>query len=404
MARTVSSRLPLAVVLALAATPLWGQTSDEANRQRAMNTMREQAARADRSAFDAAMARQQSIANASRAPASSGQPVGGGRADTSGYAGVAMPGASTGPQSVVATRYVTIRAADAPGLVLARLEQQAKAGDGAAAYDLGRILNSDYPLPRDLPRARSAFELGANAGHAGAQGNYGYMLAEGIGGGGDVAAGTGWMKKSAEAGDRFGQLQYGMQLLKRWQDTDYDGAPAVHYLTLSADAGEVAAQAMLGTIYLYGMGVTEDDIRAAKYLKMASDGGERESTSILGSLFAAGRGGGSKEEGYALIRKASDAGIVVSQRIYGQMQLNGLGFPKNDVAGAALIKRAAEAGDPTAAALLGSLYVDGQGVPQDDAKGLRWWGIAAKRGHEGAKAQIASLTADQRRIAEAAKE
>ena len=403
MASFGSSRRALLALLVCATAPTLAQTSDEANRQRAMASLRDQAARADRSAFNSAMARQQSVANASRLPASSGQPAGGG--SSGGGVAIATPGSgSTGPQLAVATRSVTIRAADAPRLVLARLEEQARGGDGAAAYDLGRIRNTNYPLPRDQVAARAAFAMGARAGHAGAQGNYGYMLVEGMGGPADAAAGIDWMKKSAEAGDRFGQAQYGMSLLRRWQDKGYDGAPAVRYLTLSADAGEMVAQAMLGTVYLYGMGVAADDRLAAKYLKLASDAGEHESTSLLGSLYAADRGGGSREEGYALIRKASDAGVVASQRIYGQMQLNGLGFPKNPAAGAALIKRAAEAGDAHAAALLGSLYVDGDGVPQSDELGLRWWGIAAKRGHEGAKAQIASLPPEARRIAEAAKE
>ena len=348
--------------------------TDEANRQRQMATMRAEAARNDQNSANRSLAQQQATAAAARDRPNSGSSSVGSPSTTS--SGFGAPGGSsyTGPQSVVDSYTITVRIEETPQQMLARLDRDAAQGDTGAQYNLGRIYYTGFnDAPRDDVRARSYFRQAAEAGHAASQANYGYFLSEGIGGPANAAEGVRWLRTSAEAGNSFGQAQYGMSLVTT------DAAQAARLLIPAADAGEVTAQAMLGTLFAMGEGVTQDDARAVRYLRAASDQGEAGSTGLLAGMYLSGRGG-TEAEGYALLRQAAEAGDPNSQRNYGLVLVQGRGAPKDERAGAALIRLAAAGGHKEARTLLGHLYNEGLGVPQSDPDAIYWWTLAAEGG------------------------
>ena len=364
--------------------------TDEANRQRQMSTMRQEAARADQASANRSLTQQQDAANASRLGANSGAPVGG-----SSSAGIpAWTGAggantgSTGPQSVVDTYVFTIRVEETTPQMLARLASAADGGDPGAAFNLARIYYTGFEgAPRDDQKARRYFGQAARAGHAQSQANYGFFLREGIGGPADQVEAQTWLRTAAEAGNSFGQAQYGFSL---WS-TDPDAA--IPYLIASAEAGEMAAQALLGTLYLMGHPVAQDDGKAVHYLSAAAAQGEPGSQGLLGGMYLMGRGGGSEAEGYRLLKQGAEGGDVESIRNYGLLLVQGRGYPKDPVAGAAMIRRIAVGGDAKAQALLGDLYNEGLGVPERVEDAIYWWNRAAEAGNEDGVAAMADVRA-----------
>jgi|GEM_PF-3006173 len=380
------STLALVVTGAALADP----QTDEANRQRQMASMQAEAARADRASADRSLAQQQSTADAARAAnnsSGSSSSSSSGSSSGSSSTGETSGDVDTGPQSVVDSYTIIIRTQETPQQMLARLAQEAAAGDTGSQYNLGRIYYTGFnDAPRDDVRARDYFRQAAMAGHAPSQANYGYFLTEGVGGGRDPAEGQRWLKTAADAGNSFGQAQYGMSLVTT------NAPEAVRYLIPAADAGEVTAQGMMGTLYAMGEGVAQDDVRAVHYLKAASDQGEIHSTGLLAGMYVTHRGG-SEAEGYELLRQAAEGGDPLSQMNYGLLQLQGNVVPKDMEAGAALVRLAAYSGSNPARMMLGDLYNEGEGVPEEGIDAIYWWNLAAEDGFEDGVAVMAEVRA-----------
>lgn len=384
-----------AIALVLAGAALADPQTDEANRQRQMASMQAEAARADRASADRSLAQQQATANAAR---SSGSGAASSSASSSGSSGGSSGlGASggytdNGPQSVVDSYTITIRVQETPPQMLARLTREAAAGDTGAQFNLGRIYYTGFnDAPRNDAKARDYFRQAAASGHAPSQANYGYFLMEGIGGPANPTEGRRWLRTAADAGSSFGQAQYGMSLVTT------DAAQAARYLIPAADAGEVAAQGMMGTFYAIGEGVARDDAKAVRYLKAASDQGEVGSTGLLAGMYLTHRGG-TEAEGYRLLKQAAEAGDRTSQMNYGLLLVQGNGFTKDMPTGAALVRRAAAAGDNHARTLLGHLYNEGLGVPQSDPDAIYWWNLAAEAGDEEARGVMVEVHAGNNTI------
>lgn len=393
----MKTRLMLAASLAAligAGAAMADPQTDEANRQRQMASMRQEAARADQASANRSLAQQQNTANASRQGANSGAPVGAGRASSGGGAWTgAAPSTSSGPHSVVDSYTFTIRVQETTPQMLARLASSADNGDAGAAFNLARIYYTGFEgAPRDDRKARQYFGQAARAGHAQSQANYGFFLREAIGGPADLTEGQRWLKTSAEAGNSFGQAQYGFSL---WSA---DPDAAVAQLIPAADAGEMAAQALLGTVYVMGYPVAQDDARAVHYLKAAADQGEPGSQGLLGGLYLMGRGGGSEAEGYRLLKQGAEGNDTESMRNYGLMLVQGKGYPKDAAAGAAIVRRAAVRGDAKSQKLLGDLYNEGLGVPEQVEDTIYWWSRAAEAGDADAIQAMNDVRAEHHEI------
>ena len=348
--------------------------TDEANRQRQMATMRQEAARADQASADRSLARQQDAANASRQGPNSGA-TSSGSSPSSNWAGAGAQTPSAGPQSVVDSYTFTFRVEETTPQMLARLTRDAAGGDTGAQFNLARIYYTGFEgVPRDDARARSYFGQAARAGHPQSQANYGFFLSEGIGGATSPTEGQRWLKQAADAGNSFGQTQYGFSL---WSTNPDE---AVRYLIPAADAGEMGAQALLGSLYVMGASVPQDDGKAIHYLRLAAAQGEPGSAGLLGGMYLAGRGG-SEAEGYALLKTGAEGRDDESMRNYGLLLVQGKGYAKDMAAGAALIRRAAVNGDAKAQMLLGDLYNDGLGVPEREEDTIYWWARAEAAGN-----------------------
>ncbi len=114
-----------------------------------------------------------------------------------------------------------------------------------------------------------------------------------------------------------------------------------------AEQGDPRAQAGLGMLYHFGLGVAQDDQEAARWHRRAAEQGFALGQYALGELFEAGLG------------------------------------VKQDYQEAVLWYRlAAEQGNDLAQSKLGLMYELGRGVSRDYVQAHRWYSLAGAKGHE----------------------
>jgi TPR repeat protein len=124
----------------------------------------------------------------------------------------------------------------------------------------------------------------------------------------------------------------------------------------AAEKGDAKAQYELGLFYATGLGVSQDDKKAAFwYLKSAEQGNDKAQNN-LGYLYDKGKG-----------------------------------VPQDDRKAAFWYQRSAEQGNDEAQFALGVVYEEGQaGLPQDHQKAYQWLSLSAKK-HEAAYIYLDSL-------------
>ncbi|MFQ5983968.1 MAG: tetratricopeptide repeat protein [Alphaproteobacteria bacterium] len=161
-----------------------------------------------------------------------------------------------------------------------------------------------------------------------------------------------------------GGLEEGNKALERG-----DFAGALTELRPLAEAGDAAAQNLLGVMHVRGFGVAQDYAEAARWYRMAAAQGLARAQNNLGTLYRFG-----------------------------------LGVPQDDGAAARWIKKAARRGYARAQSVLGYLYAHGRGVPKDYVRAFFWWTLAAKRMDRqamyGREAIFPFMTPHQRRVAQ----
>jgi hypothetical protein len=144
-------------------------------------------------------------------------------------------------------------------------------------------------------------------------------------------------------------------------------------LLAKANAGDAAAQVLLGESYESGKGVERDLKQAAEWYKKAAEKGDLAAELHLAALYRDG----------------------------------GKGLPRDMAEAAAWYRKAAEQGDAGAQATLGTLYSIGQGVAQNYIEAYYWLYLAAaakgpKQEQYAANRQLmgAHITADEQAEAE----
>ncbi len=150
----------------------------------------------------------------------------------------------------------------------------------------------------------------------------------------------------------------------------------------SAMQGDVVSQYLLGTMYIQGIWVDKDAIKAAKWFEKAADGGNANAQYELGTMLLRGEGGLSKDEGRAVawLQASAEQGNASAQQTLGLLLLDGSHVSKDVPKAASLLQKAAAQGRTDAMMMLGFLFADGEGVPVDIAKAESLWTSAAEKG------------------------
>jgi TPR repeat protein len=213
-----------------------------------------------------------------------------------------------------------------------------------------------------------------------------------------------------------------------------DFARAVSFLKPLSDAGDPAAQAKLGGLYVLGLGVQADPVeglllarrsfaagsadgaavmleicvlhhqgtaddcgKIAEYFLNKAEGGDAMAAMKLSGLFIGGAPGIEKDPAAGLnwLRKAADEGLALAEislsTQYSLGPLGGLGLPHDPVQARAWLQRAADQGETSAMTSLAMEHQMGLETPKDIPKALALYRKAADAGDLGAVDSLARL-------------
>ena len=177
----------------------------------------------------------------------------------------------------------------------------------------------------------------------------------------------------------------------------YDEAlPIVKQL---AEEGNAVAQSYLGRMYIKGIGVEKDDMKAVEWFRKAAEQGNAYAQRNLELMYrkilirpeirkALNDALNVVEEWYL---KAAEQGNAVAQTKLGDLYLNGTGVVRDDRKAVEWFRKAAEQGNAVAQTKLGDLYLNGTGVVRDDRKAVEWFRKAAEQGDAVAQTKIGDM-------------
>ncbi len=159
-----------------------------------------------------------------------------------------------------------------------------------------------------------------------------------------------------------------------------------------AEQGEAAAQTLIAELYAKGLGVAQNDQRAAGWYQLAANGGDNLAIFALALAYQDGVGVPKNRARAAdLFSKAADAGYVPAKYNMALLHVEGIYTSPSLVTAAALMKEAADAELPEAQYDYGSMLIEGAGVVPDPTEGARYIGLAAGQNLIAAQIDYATL-------------
>lgn len=260
--------------------------------------------------------------------------------------------------------------------------------------DMYRVSGRDgYGVEQDDVKAEIWFRKAAEHGDRRGQSELGMLLVRDGGPQENVEAYS-WIKKAAERGHVWMQVYLGDM---------YDlGGPfeeAVYWFRKAAEQGNAGAQVSLGEMYKEGRGVERDDEQAVYWFRMAAEQGDERGQWKLGCMYSEMYKevrGVSKDDKQAVywFSKAAEQGYERGQWELGSMYEEGRGVGQDIERAVYWYRKAAEQGDAIAQNYLGVLYGIGEGVPQSDKLAIYWFIKAAEQGNPDAQEHLRILGID----------
>ncbi len=185
-----------------------------------------------------------------------------------------------------------------------------------------------------------------------------------------------------------------------------DRQRAAAFLRPVAEKGDPSAQALLGQIYLEGVGIEKDLYEAGRWLRSAAANGEPSAAFALAELTTDRTltpPGVDPSDAEAMTREATRLyvlsatnGSLPGQVEAGLRYAQGIGTGQNMIEASRWFREAANAGSSAAQFNLGALHAAGalNGGSPDHAAALPWFEKAAAQGHPDAQYNL-GLTAAQ---------
>jgi TPR repeat protein len=148
------------------------------------------------------------------------------------------------------------------------------------------------------------------------------------------------------------------------------------------------AMTLLGELYAEGLGVPQDDRRAAEWYGLAAARGDSNAMFALAIFALNGRAGPrDREASTRWLAAAAKLGHPLAAYDLALLYVEGQMFPQDFGRAAELLRIAAQAGSADAQYALGTFYKTGRGVPQDARQAAQWWAKAAVAGNTDAQVE-----------------
>jgi len=172
------------------------------------------------------------------------------------------------------------------GDAAAEYRKAADAGYKAAQYNLGRLYDQGYGVPKDDAQAAAWYRKAADLGFVEAQNNLGVMYGEGRGVPQNFVQSEAWLRKAADQGYPVAQCNLGyLYLGTTGFGLARDYVQAADWFRKAADQGFASAQEVLGNIYEVGnSGVPRDLAKAISWYRKAADQGNARAKEKLSAL------------------------------------------------------------------------------------------------------------------------
>jgi len=237
-------------------------------------------------------------------------------------------------------------AQESPQQLIARLQQQAQAGDAKAQLGLGNRYADGIDVEKNSFKGIEWFKKAADQGNSDAQYQLGRAYEKGTGVAKDVVKAFEWYQKSADNGNADGLGALGASYSKG-DGVKKDEEKGFRLLQEAAEKGSSRAQANLGAAYALGLGTEKDVVVAVEWFKKGAAQGDRHAQSMLAYSY-----------------------------------LEGAGVPKDEVQAADWFRKAAVQGDADAQQYTAWMYKNGKGVPEDAVLAYAWSNLAASNGNQ----------------------
>lgn len=167
-----------------------------------------------------------------------------------------------------------------------------------------------------------------------------------------------YLRKQAEAGDKYCQYTYGKSLVDKRQ-LSYDPRKGIQWLTRSAQQGYVPAMIKLGNEYLTGSNVPKDEEYALRWYEEAARAGSDFAFYHLGKLYLDGEIV-EKDQDLAVryLKAAARRGNQYAQYLLGKNMLADGKLPLDISEGVEFLMQAADANNQYAEYQLGKFFSD----------------------------------------------
>ncbi|GBG26189.1 Protein sel-1-like 1 [Hondaea fermentalgiana] len=198
-----------------------------------------------------------------------------------------------------------------------------------------------------------------------------------------------FFRRAAASGDPLAQATLGHMLVKGMA-VERDLKAAYENFSAAAEAHSAAGKNGLGYMYLYGLHVKQDRSRATKLFDEAAEMGNAEALYNAGALFATGTGSSRRNYPMALnyFQVAVQKGHTLAMHKLAQMNLHGIGTPRQCENAMHLFKAVAERGEPVQ--LLSRAFVLWNSYDDIDSA-LHIYLVASELGYEVAQSNAAWL-------------
>jgi TPR repeat protein len=197
----------------------------------------------------------------------------------------------------------------------------------------------------------------------------------------DWATASAELRAPAAEGHAAAQARLGHMLLFGL-GVPRDDAEALRLLSSAAESNDPVGQFWLGTALQIGRGVPRDPVAAFDWLTRAAENGHPESLHALGEILFNGLDR-PRDENRAVeyFRRAADKGVAASQEKMAEFLWNGRAMPVDRAQAVKYATAAARAGRPAAQFILGLAMATGDGTARDMAGAASWFRRAADQGH-----------------------
>ncbi|GAB4537382.1 MAG: hypothetical protein Tsb0019_38590 [Roseibium sp.] len=161
---------------------------------------------------------------------------------------------------------------------------------------------------------------------------------------------------------------------------------ALGLATPLAEAGDTAAQALMGVLHEAGLGIVQDKTKAADWYGLAAAKGDAGSAMQLGQFYLLGTGVETdKKKAADYFEQAAESGNASALYNLALLYQEGEGRPFDEARARELLEEAAKLNDPEAQYALALSYLEAQTGLNDPGQGAFWMGRAARRGHTSAQ-------------------